>query len=167
MCAAKKIYLYLYVNLRMPVEPSEFLGAAGGRWLGRPASKTPLFTAPQPLGARNGRSSPLGAAGALEMAARARSEPQWRSKWPLEPASDPLGRSKSLLEPASEPLGRSKWPFEPRRLRWGARIGCSGLLGLAGALELTAQARSALLGRAKSLLRPARARWGAQIGCSS
>jgi len=31
-----------------------------------------LSTAPQPLGARSGRSSPLGTAGALEMAARAR-----------------------------------------------------------------------------------------------
>ena len=35
-------------------------------------------------GARNGRSSPLGSAVALEMAARARSAPLGRSKWPLE-----------------------------------------------------------------------------------
>jgi hypothetical protein len=43
--------------------------------------------------------SPLGTAWALEMAARARSEPHWRSKWLLEPASVPPGRSKwSLLK---------------------------------------------------------------------
>ena len=80
------------------------------------------------------------------MAARARSEPQWRSKWPLEPASERLGRSESLLELASEPLGRSKWLFEPRRRRWGARNGRSSSLGLAGALEIAARARSGFAG---------------------
>ena len=73
-----------------------------------------------PLGARNSRSSPLGAAGALEMAARARSEPQWRSKWPLEPASEPLGRSECSSPPRSP---------------WGARNGRSSPVGVAAALE--------------------------------
>ena len=81
------------------------------------------------------------------MAARARSEPQWRSKWPLEPASEPLGRSESLLEPASEPLGRSKWPLELPRPRWGARNGRTSPLGFAGAVEIAAQARSVSLKR--------------------
>ena len=36
-----------------------------------------------------GPSSQLGAAGALEMAARAGSEAQWRSKWLLDPATFP------------------------------------------------------------------------------
>ena len=35
----------------------------------------------------------------------------------------------------SAPLGRSKWPLEPARLRWGARNGRSNPLGSAGALE--------------------------------
>ena len=47
------------------------------------ASKTPLSTAPQTLGARNGRSGPLGAARALEMATRARSASLGRSKLQL------------------------------------------------------------------------------------
>jgi len=76
------------------------------------ALEKPLEPARPCWGARNGRSSPLGAAGALEIA-RARSEPQWRSKSLLEPASVPQGRSKWLLEPASEPQWRSKWLLEP------------------------------------------------------
>ena len=53
--------------------------AAGSKW--------PLEMAPWlGWGARNGHSSPLGAAGAPEKAARARSVPLGRSKWPLEPA---------------------------------------------------------------------------------
>ena len=69
-------------------------------------------------GARNGRSSRLGLAGALEMAARAR----------------------------SALLGRSKWPLEPARLCWGARQRCSGLLGFAGAFKFSARTRSASKG---------------------
>ena len=90
-------------------------------------------------GARNGRSSPLGSAGALETTARTR----------------------------SAPLGRSKWPLEPARLRWGARNGSSSPLGSAGALEMAARTRSALLGRSKWTLEPARLRWGARHGRSS
>ena len=162
--------LDLYVNLSMPVEPSEFLGTPGsrwGRWLGRPASKTPLFTAPQPLGARNGRSSPLGAAGALEMAARARSEPQWRSKWLLEPCLGAAGALEIAAQACSGSLGRSNWLLRPARARWGARIDRSSPLGLAGAREIAAQACSGSLGRSNWLLRPARARWGARNRCSS
>ena len=128
------------------------------------------------------------------MAARARSEPQWRSKLPLEPDSEPLGRSESLLKPASEPLGRSKWPFEspvgvagalemaarapsaslgrskwphePARLRRGGRNRCSGPLGFAEALTLAARVRSAPLGRSKWPLELARLRWGGRNRCS-
>ena len=125
------------------------------------------------------------------MAARARSEPQWRSKWPLEPASEPLGRSESLLEPASAgarnsrsspvgvagalemaarapsaSLGRSKWPHEPAQLRWGGRNRCSGPLGFAEALTLAARVRSASLGRSKWPLELARLRWGGRNRCS-
>jgi len=95
------------------------------------------------------------------MAARARSEPQWRSKWPLEPALEPLGAlgiaararlgAAGALEIAvrapSASLGRSKWPLELPRPRWGARNGRTSPIGLAGAVEIAAQARSASLQR--------------------
>ena len=87
-------------------------------------------------GAQNGRSGPLGSAGALGTAARARSAPLGRSKWPLElarlrqgarncstwlledtaPANvAPLGRSTLALETA---WLRPKSQLEPARLRW-------------------------------------------------
>ena len=66
--------------------------------LGR--SKRPLEPARLRQGARNGRSSQIGSAWALEMAARASSAPPGRSKWPLEPAALGMGarsgRSNSL-----------------------------------------------------------------------
>ena len=156
------------------------------------ASKTPLFTAPQPPGARNSRSS--------------RSEPQERSKWLLEPArsrkgtrngrsgppqsrwgarkrcsspprsrcgarngrSSPVGAAGALEMPARAPsasLGRSKWPHEPARLRWGGR-NRSGPLGFAEALTLAARVRSASLGRSKWPLELAWLRWGGRNRCS-
>ena len=109
------------------------LGAAGA--LGIAARSSP----PRSLwGARNSRSSPVGVAGALEMAARA----------------------------PSASLGRSKWPHEPARLRWGGRNRCSGPLGFAEALTLAARVRSASLGRSKWPLELARLRWGGRNRCS-
>jgi hypothetical protein len=102
------------------------------------ARNGPLEPARSRKGARNGCSSPLGLAGALEIAARARSALLWRSKWPLEPA----------------------------RLRWGARQRCSGLLGFAGAFKFSARTRSASLGRSKWPLELARLRWGKRNRCS-
>jgi hypothetical protein len=130
-------------------------------WLGL-ASKTPHL----PTFAT---SSPIGSAGALEIAARAR----------------------------SVPLGRSRWPIEPGRLRWGARNGRSNSLelarlrrcarncmawlvesiappdftissppGSAGALNIAARARSAALGRSKWPLELARLRQSAR-NCSA
>ena len=72
----------------------------------------------QPLsrwGARSGRSSPVGVAVALEMAARA---------------------------PAAS-LGCSKWQHEPARRRRACRNRCSGPLGFAEALTLADRVRSA------------------------
>ena len=121
------------------------------------------------------------------MAARARSEPQWRSKWPLEPSLVPLGwgaRNRCSSPPRSSwgarnsrsspvgvagalemaarapsaSLGGSKWPQEPDRPRWGGRNRCSGPLGFAEALTLAARVRSASLGRSKWLLELALAR---------
>ena len=145
------IYIYLYLNLRSSLRAPGVLSelssqpglentaiyrtAAAGR------SKWQLAPARGRRSARNGCSSPLGAAVALEMAARAR-----------------LGAAGALGIAARARLGRSKWPFEPRRRRWGARNGRSSSLGLAGALEMAARARSASPGRSKSLLRPARLR---------
>ena len=94
-------------------------------------------------------SSPLGSAGALEMAARTHSAPPGRSKWLLELArtrSAPPGRSKLLglaarkhrtcrrfrVRGRSAPLGRSTLALEPARLRWGARNRRSSPLGSAG-----------------------------------
>jgi hypothetical protein len=131
------------------------------------------------------------------MAARARSEPQWLSKWLLEPASEPQGRSKlatracfgvaGALEIAARArsastwplevaarngrsaasLEHSNWPLEPVRPRWGARNGRASLLGFAGASEIDAQACSASLERSNSALEPARPRWCARHRSSS
>ena len=97
------------------------------------------------------------------MAARARSEPQWRSKWPLEPALELLGALgiaararlgaagalEIIVRAPSASLGRSKWPLELPRPRWGARNrnGRTSPIGVAGAVEIAAQARSASLER--------------------
>ena len=112
--------------------------------LGR--SRWPLEPARLRWGARDGRLSPLGLAGALDLAARARS------------ALELTARARSA------PLGRSKWPLEPARIRWGARNGRSGPLGSTGVLEMAARARSAPLGRSTWPLDPARFRWGARHG---
>ena len=119
-------------------------------------------------------SSPLGSAVALETAARARSAPLGRSKWPLEPArrrrgarngrSSPLGSAGALdmaARAGSVRLGlASKTPHLPT-------FATSSPLGSAGALEMAARARSAPLGRSKRPLEPARLHWGAQNGRSS
>ena len=64
---------------------------------------------------------------ALEMAARARSEPQWRSKWLLESASKPQGRSKWLLEPARSHRGARNGRSRLPRSRSRSRSSCSSL----------------------------------------
>ena len=106
--------------------------------LGLACSKTPhLPTFPT--------SSPLGSAGALEMAARARSALLGRSKWPFEVARLRQGGRNCpawLLENIA-PVDVSS--FEPARLRWGARHSRSSPLGPAGAPEIAARARSAPL----------------------
>ena len=101
--------------------------------------------------ARCVRSRPLGAAGPLEMAARAPSELQGRSKWLIDPASEPQGRFKSADQAfLSEPQRPSKLSVRVRSV-----------------LEVDARARSASLGRSKTMLRSARFRWSIQIGRSS
>ena len=126
--------------------------------------------------------------------------PKWplepaRRRWgarngPLEPSRPRWGARNRPLEPRSASLGRSRWPLEPARLRWGARDGRLSPLGLAGALDMAARARSGsgrnalnawlcsslrgaleLAGRPRSaslgcstwLLEPARPRWGARL----
>ena len=83
-------------------------------------------------GARNGRSSPLGSAGALEMATRTRSAPPRRSKL-LDLAVRKHCTCRRFRSRArSAPLGRSTLALEPARLRWGARNRSSSPLGSAG-----------------------------------
>ena len=122
---------------RWPLEParlrwgarngrSNSLGSARALEIARPGwSKTPhLPTFPS--------SSTLGSSGALDMAARARSAPLGRSKWPLELARLRQGArncSAWLLENIA-PADVSE--FEPARLRWGARHWRSSPLGSAG-----------------------------------
>ena len=77
--------IYLYVNLCMPVGPSE-----------PPRSKTPLFTAPPPLGARNGRS-----------------EPQGRSKWLLEPTRSCSGARNGCSSPPRSRMGAQNGRSSP------------------------------------------------------
>ena len=126
--------MYLIQNFHR--RPSR-LQALAGLNSARPASKTPHL----PTFAT---SSPLGFAGAFEMAARAR----------------------------SAPLGRSKRPLEPARLHWSAQNGRSNSLGSAKALEIARpgcsktlhlptspkSSPSAPLGRPTSQLGPARLR---------
>jgi len=100
------------------------------------------------------------------MAARARSEPQERSKWLLEPAR---GRSGARNGRSSPP--RSRWGARNRcssqpRSRWGDRNSSSSPVGVAGALEMAARAPSASLGRSKWQHEPARLRWGGRNRCS-
>ena len=84
-------------------------------------------------GARNGRSSPLGAARALEMAARTRSAPLGRSTWPLEPAR--FGSAWPRKHRTCRRLrhrARSASEIEPARLRLGARHRSSSPFGSVG-----------------------------------
>jgi len=79
------------------------------------------------------RARSLGSAVVLEMAARAHSVQQWRSKWLLEPASEQQ-LNRLPLEPArSAPQWRSKWPLEPAQC-------CSSLLWSRIMLEMAARA---------------------------
>jgi len=131
-------------------------------------SKWPLEPARLCWGARNGRSSPLGFAGALEIAARTRSAPPGRSKLLGLAARKHRTCRRFQLRARSAPLGRSKWPLEPARLRWGARNSRSNSLGSARALEI---ARPGLLENTApadvSDFEPARLRWGARHSRSS
>ena len=95
----------------------------GSAWLENiaPADVCDIEPARLRWGARNGRSSPLGSAGALEMAARTRSNSLGFAR-ALEIARP--GCSKTLhlpTFPSSSPLGlagRSTLALEPARLRW-------------------------------------------------
>ena len=109
-------------------------------------SKRPLEAARLHQGARDGRSSQLGSARALEMAARASSAPLGRSKWPLEPARLRWGDRKMPLELArlcQAARNCSAWllentapadvsEVEPARLGWDARHWRSSPLGSPG-----------------------------------
>ena len=91
-------------------------------------------------------SSPLGSAGALEMAARARSALRGRSTWPFELARLRQGARncpawllekhrtcrRFQLRTHSALLGRSTFALEPARPCWGARNRRSSPLGSAG-----------------------------------
>ena len=104
---------------------------------------------------------PLGSAGALETAARARSAPPGRSKWPLEPArlrlgarngrSSPLGFAGALEKCRSNSLGSARpleiaQPGSSKTLHLPTFLK-SKPLGSAGALDIGARARSAPLDR--------------------
>ena len=146
-----------------------------------PADVCDFWAARPRWGARNGRPSPLGSAGALEMAVRTRSAPPGRSKLLGLAARKHRTCRRFQLRARSAPLGRSKWPLEPARLRWGARDSRSNSLGSARALEIArpgwsktshlptfrVRARSAPLGRSIWPLEPARLRWGARNGRSN
>ena len=104
--------------------------------------------------------------GGPDVSARARSEPQGLSRWPLEPPQSCRGarngwsippRSRrgasnrlTSTKPFSEPPGPSKLSVRVRSV-----------------LEVDDRTRSASLGRSKRMLRSARFRWSIQIGRSS
>ena len=83
-------------------------------------------------GARNGRSSPLGSAGALETAARARSAPLRRSKSQLELVRLRQGARNCSTWLLENTASADVSEVEPARLRWGARHRSSSPLGSAG-----------------------------------
>ena len=91
----------------------------------RPCSKTPHL----PTFAT---SSPLGSAGALETAARARSAPLGRSKWPLELARLRQGARNCSTWLLENTASADVSEVEPARLRWVARHRSSSPLGSAG-----------------------------------
>jgi hypothetical protein len=129
-------------------------------------------------------SSPFGSAGALEIAARARSDPQGQSKWPLELARSrrmlemaaraypraarafdmaaracpgDAGCSKWLLQLAPKPQGRSKRPFE-RALEPQGCQGCSRL-GHEGLSQLTFEMAARRMPSSGRLLSAATSAW--------
>ena len=105
----------------------------------------PLAPARSRRASRDGRSSPLRAAGALEMADRSRlgAAGALQIGWP-RPS---LSRSRQVLRNRLFEFARcSKWTIEPARLRWADRKECSGLLGFAGAFKLAGRARQVSLG---------------------
>ena len=137
--------LEIIIDTRIPSAPprrSKFLGLVA-----RPACVSDFEPARLRLGARNGRSNPLGFAGAFEMAARDRSAPPGRSKlfavWLFE---------NNAHTDVSD--------FEPAGLRWGARNGRSSPLGSAGAFEMATRTRSARMVRSNDVsdFEPARIR---------
>jgi hypothetical protein len=81
------IYINIFVLKRLfrkkLAELAQLAGVRRSNW--------PLQPARPRWGALNGRSSPLGIAGPLEMAAGARSASLGRSQWPFEPARPPWG----------------------------------------------------------------------------
>ena len=93
--------------------------------------------------------------GALDMAARARSEPQGRSRWLLETArSEPQWLSKWLLEPDLGAAGSLEMVARARLGAAGAlEMAARARLGAAGALETAVEPASEPQGRSKSLLR--------------
>ena len=103
---------------------------------------------------------------ALEMAARARSGPQERSKWLLEPARSRSGARNGRSSPPRSRWGARNRCSSPPRSRWGARNGRSSPVGVAGALEMAARAPSASLGRSKWPHEPARLHRGGRNRCS-
>ena len=100
------------------------------------------------------------------MAARARSEPQERSKWLLEPARSRSGARNGRSSPPRSRWGARNRCSSPPRSRWGARNSRSSPVGVAGALEMAARAPSASLGRSKWPHEPARLRRGGRNRCS-
>ena len=114
----------------------------------------PLEPARSRKASRNGRSSPLRAAGALEMAARARlgAAGALQIGW----SSLSVGAAKAFEIVCSSSLG--------------ARSGCSGPFGFAGPIENNAQVCSVSLEHSNWQVEPAWFRWGvrsARHGCSS
>ena len=120
--------------------------------LGR--SKRPLEPARRRcMGRSKSRSSPLGPAGALEMDARARSEPQGRSK---------------LLEPARSRSGARNRCSSPPRCRRGARNGCSSLpRSRSGVRNGCSSPPRSHKGARNGWSSPPRSCKGAPTGCSS
>ena len=143
---------YLYLNLRSSLRSSP-----------RAPGTLRAFEAASP---RKHRYLPHRSRWALEMAARARSEPQERSKWLLEPARSRSGARNGRSSPPRSRWGARNRCSSPPRSRWGARNSRSSPVGVAGALEMAARAPSASLGRSKWPHEPDRPRWGGRNRCS-
>ena len=153
------IYIYIYIHIYIYI--LKFASVASAACADSGAYRRNRWALEM---AARACSEPRSRRGARNVAARIRSEPHGRSKWPLDPARNRRVARNGCSSPPRSRMAARNWLLEPfsesqRRSKLAARV--------RSVLEMAARARSASLGRSKTMLRPARLRWSIQIGRSS